>query len=500
MKKKYLLVKSVILIVLMTLFSTQNLFSQLPNGSTAPDFTLVDLNGTSHNLYDYLDDGYTVFLDFSAIWCGPCWNYHQSHALKNLYENHGPAGLTGVNLNTTDDVMVFFIEGQAGTVAELNGSGSSLGDWVTGTPYPIICTDGSPNSTAVANDYAIGYWPTVYQVCSNRLLTLLNPPASPYSLVTDCLPPPSFDSDARSFMDEGPALSCGDITPEFMLQNYGLTNLTKVTIDVSLNGVLQYTQIYDTTSTWINSPIPPDYGYYAPLDLITLEVERVILPALTGLSQNDLIEIDVNLPNTVVDADPTNNQTISFNVNLGYNNAYWQAPLSIDVALDDPLVSNSTAWFLFDSDGLQVGADFGGPLLGTNTLSLESNECYTLRILGGNGVAYEVTDGRPTGGVVVASGAATSEDFKTNFTTGNMLWTGIEEVSENFNIYPNPANNVLTIDGNYTSVTICDLFGKIVLSTDYRNIINLTDLSNGIYFINIKTNNTITVKKIIIAK
>ena len=480
------------------LLSINNAQAQLPSGSTAPNFTLVDLDGTTHTLYDYLDDGYTVFLDFSAIWCGPCWSYHESHALKNLYENHGPAGLPGVDNNTTNDVMVFFIEGQAGTLAELNGGGNSHGDWVTGTPYPIICTDGSPNSTAVANDYAIGYWPTVYQVCSNRLLTLLNPPASPYSLITDCLPPPSFDSDARSFMDEGPALTCGDVTPEFMLQNYGLSNLTKVTVDVSLNGVLQYTKIYDTTSTWISSPIPPDFGYYSPLNLTTLEVDHVILPTITGLSQNDLIEIDVNLPNTLVDADPSNNQTISFNVNLGYNNAYWDAPLSIDVALDDPNVSNSTAWFLLDSNDDQIDGGFGGVIV-ANTSTLEPNECYTLRILGGNGVAYEVTDGRPTGGVVIASGSATSEDFKTNFTTGSMSWTGTKEVIENFNIYPNPVKDLLTIDGNYISVTICDVFGKFVLSTGYQGIINLSDLSNGIYFVNINTKNETTVKKISIA-
>ena len=59
----------------------------MPNGSMAPDFTLIDLDGTSHNLYTYLDNGYTVFIDFSAVWCGPCWNYHTSGALEDLYIN-----------------------------------------------------------------------------------------------------------------------------------------------------------------------------------------------------------------------------------------------------------------------------------------------------------------------------------------------------------------------------------------------------------------------------
>ena len=87
-----------LLVTFITLLSFSNIQAQLANGSIAPDFTVVDLDGTSHTLYDYLDAGQTVFLDFSAIWCPPCWSYHESHELKDVYENHGPSGLPGVLL------------------------------------------------------------------------------------------------------------------------------------------------------------------------------------------------------------------------------------------------------------------------------------------------------------------------------------------------------------------------------------------------------------------
>ena len=80
---------------------------QLPNGSIAPDFNVVDINGASHSLYGYLNQGYTVYLDFSATWCGPCWSYHNSHALANLYNQYGPGG--------TNEVMVIMIEADGNT-------------------------------------------------------------------------------------------------------------------------------------------------------------------------------------------------------------------------------------------------------------------------------------------------------------------------------------------------------------------------------------------------
>ena len=56
----------------------------------APDFTVTDLNGSPHNLYDYLDSGYVVVLDFLSITCGHCIMH--TPGIINSYATNGPNG------------------------------------------------------------------------------------------------------------------------------------------------------------------------------------------------------------------------------------------------------------------------------------------------------------------------------------------------------------------------------------------------------------------------
>lgn len=141
--------------------------AQLADGSIAPDFTLNDINGYTHNLYNYLNQGKTVFIDFSAAHCPTCWAYHNTHALSNLYNTHGPNG------SSSNDILVLFIELDPSNGSnELNGiSGNTQGNWVLGTPYPIFNPEGSDRD--IITQYDAIYYPMVYGICPDRTIKLL---------------------------------------------------------------------------------------------------------------------------------------------------------------------------------------------------------------------------------------------------------------------------------------------------------------------------------------
>lgn len=137
---------------LLLIFSCFVFFSAEAQFGTAPDFTVEDINGNTHNLYDILDSGKIVIVDVSATWCGPCWSNHQAHILEDVYLKYGPEAM---NL-----VEVIFYEGDpATTQADLEGTGgNTLGDWIAGTTYPIV------NETPLQLDlsiYAPQGFPTV---------------------------------------------------------------------------------------------------------------------------------------------------------------------------------------------------------------------------------------------------------------------------------------------------------------------------------------------------
>ena len=72
----------------------------------APDFTVTDLSGTSHTLYNYLDNGKVVVLEFMSVTCGHCISH--AAGTEASYQANGPNGtdvaeFLGLEVNSSTD-------------------------------------------------------------------------------------------------------------------------------------------------------------------------------------------------------------------------------------------------------------------------------------------------------------------------------------------------------------------------------------------------------------
>ncbi|KAA3638227.1 MAG: T9SS C-terminal target domain-containing protein [Bacteroidetes bacterium] len=126
----------------------------------------ISLNAQSWTAYDYLGNYHditdhnnkAVLVDLSAHWCPPCWSWHQTGVMEELYHDFGPDG--------TNEFMVFFIDGDQGSSnSQLMGGGDSQGDWTAGTEYPIIGPNGW--GAHVASHYNFGGYPTLFLHCGS---------------------------------------------------------------------------------------------------------------------------------------------------------------------------------------------------------------------------------------------------------------------------------------------------------------------------------------------
>lgn len=283
-------------------------FAQLPNGSYAPDFSMKKLKSdgsaisdTVCSIYEHTNAGRAVIMDISAIWCTYCWQYHNTGALENAYNSYGAPG--------TNELTVYYVEADGGSIAQLNGGSGSQGNWVTGTPYPILPTI-SPNmlKAQFAALYPVPGFPTIYLICPDRILSEIGQ-ATTATLIAGVRACPVLTSnalDAKLLKLNSPSsiIYCGSMTPKLTIQNYGTTTITSATIKLLIDGVEKSS--YDWTGS-----------------IARLEVADITMPTYTDATLSNgshAVKLVVESPNGGTDLNVSDNEkllTVNNVINFG---------------------------------------------------------------------------------------------------------------------------------------------------------------------------------------
>lgn len=121
--------------------------------STAVDFTATDCHGTEVHLFDILDGGQYVLIDFFFTSCGPC-----QQATPKIVESYSAFGC-----NMYD---VYYME-----ISDRD-SDAACQNWCQnyGVEYPTIA--GTAGGSGICNQYGIGYFPTVILIAPDHSIVI----------------------------------------------------------------------------------------------------------------------------------------------------------------------------------------------------------------------------------------------------------------------------------------------------------------------------------------
>ena len=474
-------------------FFTLQYYAQLQNGSIAPDFTATDLNGESHTLSTYLNAGKTVIIEFSGTGCGPCWKYKKTEALQDLYNAFGPSG--------SNELMVLQIEDYLGSSYDyvydklhgITGTQSSgFGNWVEGTPFPIILSE------TLNLAYQIEYVPTIYMVCPNgKIQEIGQSLAIPAKNIINnqC----GMLSGVQNYgkvleTSNGFCTSEGGFKAKF--KNYGSNNITSAVFVLKEGNAVIATATYSGVLTQFNSATIQ----FEDIDIDLSENYSVEIQSINGVSNFNPEFSTANLPFSI--SAPSG---IEIKVKIHTND--YPEKLLWNITSSSSIIA---------SGGPYTDANDYAVIEHTITLS-DDSDCYSLNLISNDGYGwrkwYWGTPETVTPGIEVFSGSnivysnLNVGNFGSVMLVENFLSTGLLSVdeinTENFAVYPNPTSGILQITGDeFFELNVFDTMGKQVFHSDAissTNPIDLSGLSNGIYIaIFLDYNNNQIVHKIIL--
>lgn len=460
MKKVLLFIAAILLSFSMSAQTSQ---------TVAIDFTATDCHGTEVHLFDILDGGQYVLIDFFYTTCGPC-----QLATPKVVEAYHALGC--------NDFEVFFME-----ISPYNDN-SQLQNWCStyGVEYPTIGT--SSIGASICNSYGIGAYPTLILIAPNHQIVIqdLWPINDAQSIINALAPYGIQQHECGSATNPSVEITIGEISetsveasfaPNESCASYSILMSTDAEMQqwVTMMGMsleelivmwgIEYTSA--ATYTWTDMVPNTEYTVYA----VPKDADGTLYPAETALattgqsggSGTAVIALDVTvLSETSVRTLATpNDETAEYHYGLITKEFYEE--IGIDSTLT--LIRNDN-YPLYDVDEW-------------TWIDLIPNTYY-----------YAISTGVNANG---EWGETTIVEFVTSLVSVET------EDALSFEVYPNPASDYIRISGEgIKTVEIYNTFGQKInaMSVNAPDVlIPAKSLDNGTYFVKV---NGKTVKKCVV--
>ncbi|HRI00968.1 MAG TPA: Omp28-related outer membrane protein [Saprospiraceae bacterium] len=293
-----------------------------------------------------------------------------------------------------------------------------------------------------------------------------------------------------------------------LIRNYGAAALsqelvcgtsTPVTLQVYNNG--------NKTISSMNFEYSANNGPSASYNWtgsITSGTEKtIVLPNVTipNYYATNLINVKMTKVNQEDDVNPINNEV----------NVPFKLPISTTVNSKfefKPFAKADLVRFEIVDENNQIilkDGPFQNLNLNSYPLALNSNNCYKILVyndhtsLNANFKLYNDQNTLLLNGKSIVNGITTEP-----FTTFSIISSTHSSTEADFNLYPNPSSDQITIELNENgnaSMILTDIHGKLLKQLKLQqqiNTVNLDQIENGVYFIHIQQQSKTACKKLII--